>query len=426
MHLYSKFRFNKVGQGLFYTGHIHVDKAHFFMCYDCGTESNHKYIEKEIDDFCELVQDFNRNQLDLLFISHFDNDHISHISKLLQKVKCHTVVLPYIKPGDRLILYLENDSAGNNDAYMSFLIDPIGYLIELGVKRIILVDDSGSDNDEFIIEEQPLDPDNKNINLLQLEIRLDDSEGLKTLIKKLESVSLESDLKAKVEIYHKNHTGILSIRGVWKFILFNVKITDDKKNKLINEIELKLNHGNEINKIALADILHHKFEELKIIYKDKIGKGEKSNNSSLVVYHEPIVLADPDKKLMHLLDKRDRYICLPICLLFSEYLVRPNLLGTTLNADIDMNKYYHAYKKYFSKYLKRNGVYQIPHHGSSKNWERKIIKDLDDIVCYLINYGLGNRHKHPSNNVVNDLLHSHILRLNNQLEEFDYTIVGTI
>ena len=73
------FRVHNVGQGLFYTGDIRLDKNTVFkFIYDCGGDKVNDALDKYLGEDTEI---------DMLVISHFDSDHISGLPKLLNSVK---------------------------------------------------------------------------------------------------------------------------------------------------------------------------------------------------------------------------------------------------------------------------------------------------------------------------------------------------
>ena len=78
--------FHPVGHGAFFSEHIicrYKDKTFFNVVYDCGSMSKTR-IKKEIDNTYELLED---NHINLLFISHFDDDHINGLSILCKSCK---------------------------------------------------------------------------------------------------------------------------------------------------------------------------------------------------------------------------------------------------------------------------------------------------------------------------------------------------
>ena len=69
--------FHPVGQGAFYSERHTIGNENFNIVYDCGS------LSSKID---SVVQDFaDQNEIDVLFISHFDQDHVNKIKLLLQK-----------------------------------------------------------------------------------------------------------------------------------------------------------------------------------------------------------------------------------------------------------------------------------------------------------------------------------------------------
>ena len=81
-----------VGQGAFYSESFYEANGHKCrtVVYDCGSTPK-TYIEEEIDSFFS-----NGDSVDILFISHFDNDHISGLEKLKKTCTIDTVVMPLL------------------------------------------------------------------------------------------------------------------------------------------------------------------------------------------------------------------------------------------------------------------------------------------------------------------------------------------
>lgn len=101
------FKFHSVGQGLFYSGQIN----NFNFIFDIGS-LNKGYITREINSYVTHVLGGN-SDVDYVFLSHLDKDHISGLIYLMTKldkskhvIKC--VVLPYIPGFDSLYLLLRS------------------------------------------------------------------------------------------------------------------------------------------------------------------------------------------------------------------------------------------------------------------------------------------------------------------------------
>jgi len=82
--------FHPVGQGAFYSERHDVDGQMFNVVYDCGSfgiKRGTKVVEETFHD---------NEIIDILFVSHFDYDHISLIPVLLNKCHIRKVVLPLL------------------------------------------------------------------------------------------------------------------------------------------------------------------------------------------------------------------------------------------------------------------------------------------------------------------------------------------
>ena len=87
----AKFKFHPVGQGAFYTGKVFQSKRknakikgkEFNIVYDCGTKSTKSYL---IDSIKEFKKDLDEAKLDVLILSHLDEDHINGVTELLKDI----------------------------------------------------------------------------------------------------------------------------------------------------------------------------------------------------------------------------------------------------------------------------------------------------------------------------------------------------
>ena len=93
------------------------------LAYDCGTKTVNRYIDHEIDAFGRLIS--KDEKLDLLIISHFHSDHISHITDLLVSTNgAKLVVLPYLSPDELILSFCTNSIDGNNPLPPDFYLNP--------------------------------------------------------------------------------------------------------------------------------------------------------------------------------------------------------------------------------------------------------------------------------------------------------------
>ncbi|MCC6448916.1 MAG: MBL fold metallo-hydrolase, partial [Chitinophagaceae bacterium] len=91
-----------VGQGAFYTEVIEFgNDEKFVMVYDCGS-LNYKNLEISIDNFIKTIEE--QKPIDILFISHFDKDHVNGIEYLLSKKHVSKIIIPVITNVECLVL----------------------------------------------------------------------------------------------------------------------------------------------------------------------------------------------------------------------------------------------------------------------------------------------------------------------------------
>lgn len=137
-HLIQQFKAHPIGQGLFYSGRVNITgldpaDSSFNFVFDCGS-INTTNANEEVELYRSRHLQENNAILDLLVISHFDVDHVSHIKKLLDKRKVKKVVLPFATFEERLFLVLKyyNNIIGrtrlSDDFPITFMLDPIGSL----------------------------------------------------------------------------------------------------------------------------------------------------------------------------------------------------------------------------------------------------------------------------------------------------------
>lgn len=108
-----------------------------FYAYDCGSTPR-LGVDRAID---ELIKWRRGKSLDILFLSHFDQDHICGTPRLLDLnsgLKADTIVIPYVDHVERLIDF--GRKVGASDTFFeSMVIDPVGTLGQFEPRQIIMV-----------------------------------------------------------------------------------------------------------------------------------------------------------------------------------------------------------------------------------------------------------------------------------------------
>ena len=343
MVLTNKFMFRGVGQGLFYVGHI--DNGMFNFVYDCGIwDSLHKNESEKRKEEIErkiINQEYKDVKFDFITISHLHEDHVNLLPEMLKKLKnTGKIYFPYF-PKDKINVLKAYLVINNIKPDLSD-----GSLYQIFVQfynrqtRIVLGDGTIINIDNVIF----VGGDEQN------------------------------DFPYRQEIYQQDITKDKKIIDIWYFKFFNKHINDEIIQKLEYEISKILKKYGEK---TLEDYLKVDTANRIKKIKEQFEKYNCANNitSLLLLHHPPMgpeTLLSGDAEFDLDLEKRV-------------------LQELTDNKYQDTNKYQEL------------AIFQVPHHGSKKNWE-KISGDWKYKPNKLIfSFGLSNRFGHPSPIFYNEL-----------------------
>lgn len=123
--------------------------ADFTYVYDCGSDP----IAGVVRSIASVVSRRPSRRLDILFVSHFDRDHICGIPHLLHEKKglqVDTIVMPYLDDIDRMIAFGGSASTSSERDAERFvedtIVDPVGTMAQFNPRQIVMVvpdDDEG-------------------------------------------------------------------------------------------------------------------------------------------------------------------------------------------------------------------------------------------------------------------------------------------
>jgi hypothetical protein len=133
-----------VGHGGFHHGVLATHwRGHTRWVYDCGSwrKAGREALDKRIEDLVHRCQRERDGHLGLLFVSHFDANHVSGLRRLLKAVpgKTDTVVLPYLGFGGVCRLERSGGSRTLPADLIRQVVDPVSWFRNLGVRRVIQV-----------------------------------------------------------------------------------------------------------------------------------------------------------------------------------------------------------------------------------------------------------------------------------------------
>ena len=139
-----------------------IPLADFMYVYDCGAIP----IAGVVKAVQSIVSRRASRRLDMLFVSHFDRDHICGIPYLLHPKKglqVDTIVMPYLDDIERIIAFgrvaATSAEPRAEGFYRDLVVDPIGTMNEFAPRQIVLVASGEEDDtDPGFFELPPTEP----------------------------------------------------------------------------------------------------------------------------------------------------------------------------------------------------------------------------------------------------------------------------
>ncbi len=425
----SIFSFFKAGQGSFYGGRIldlNTNKV-FTVVYDCGTTNfisgNTASLNNEITRFKNFPEfhHSNNNDIDLLFISHLDFDHVSGLKRLLSEFNVKRIILPYIRKENRQFFLVsfsdENPPDDSNLAlsdYTEFIDSPGDFISSNSENTNIFYINSEEGN----IEYQGYDNENQSEDIYVRGTTLDksDFDELKTT-------------NASVSLYKNNLQ--FFIQKKWEFTTYVKDVNSIAINNLHNCLKKLVNNNNgKLNFNDLKSIVTNNRKKAHSCYTKNIGD---INSHGLVLLHGPIRFHHLFCNINSDCELNNQGYNFPYYYNSHHHFKqsRTTMLGTLLFGDTSIKPSNNSVNlpQIFKDKLKNTHIVQVPHHGSSKNWDYTEFKKLEignsiywnNKIIAVCNFGYGNKFGHPSNNVLSDLsssifLNSQFSRLNIRYE----------
>jgi len=349
--------FHPVGQGAYFTEQINLGTGQSCnIVYDCGSESLDcagltKVIEKSFDKGAVI---------DAVFISHFDRDHVNGLPILLRRCVVKKLFLPVVT-SQAEVAYWRFKSNVVLDEKKGYSIPVADHLLDPNAKLDQYFKEWSVRGDR---------PDVHWVNAVSSDARIDDvNDGV-------DCFGL-SDWQFTPYNYQRfEHEGVfreafrdalraLSIQaGVDDFVNYTVDVfrqLDAKKAKgLLTEInkELRKRLGHGINGNSMA-----------------LYSGERGGNG--------------------------RYRMLLGCNSYEHYRVVAYASGCLYLGDYEAGKNdaWNDLEQFYTAQKCWNGIgcVQLPHHGSRHNYNERF-EDID--ACYVVSFGLGNKHHHPGKDCV--------------------------
>lgn len=350
--------FHPVGQGGFYSESFKTNNNNFNVVYDCGSIS--RGVDKVISNSFDKNED-----IDILFISHFDSDHVNKINILKNSVsKIKTVIMPLLSEEDKNFLLLVYKWLGSEyKNSLDILNNPKEFF--------------GSETKIIWVREVVESRDEESNQEIRDVAEIEDGAEIKS---------------------GENINFSLEGREFWIYKPYNYK------NKIRHKELLKKFGENNILINDLKDIkyIFNHTKEIRRCYKEVEGS---INQNSLVLYSNLIEYKD-STACIYIYIREDYWKFHP----FWRYCFSKNQfnLGCIYTGDVDLKTIVDDFKNKIKRckyYLPVNTI-QVPHHGSKNGFDINFFNDFSEgprRIISPISFGLSNPYGHPSSTVITQL-----------------------
>lgn len=339
--------FLPVGQGAFYREVFQFDDGRHTLVYDCGSSTDRSIVEQQIEN------DFSKDEIiDAVFISHLDEDHINGLPFLLKYCRVQKLFFPLITTKDKVYLKLNALlSTGERGFLYHFIQNPYNALTSLRLNH----------SPHFFLISTEQDEGWNDIDAPRI-LSGDNVAG-----------TLDLDLSEKMD---------------WELIPFNFR----QKDRI------------ETLKAAIAEIFHCRGECSEENLEELICYSSENKDKLKEVYRRVRVNFNTNSMTLFSGRRDHRFsqsYALPKHFCCCNCCRKEN--GCLYLGDYDTSgaAKWEMLRKAYDKYWKYIGCIQIPHHGSSHNYNEEI-SNLDAIN--IISAGMKNSYRHPHSSVIKDLI----------------------
>lgn len=333
--------FHPIGQGGFAT----ESHGNYNIVYDCGSLPNTKKSHTLVK------QAFKSGEvIDVLFISHFDADHINKIETLKKHCKINKVIMPLLHDDEKQLL-------------ISF------YRVVGEIELIGLIE---SPNEYFGAQTTIIEIDPVNLNDLA-EVNIDNPR-----------INLGAD-DTTTQLQEPYASGtVFSLENDWSFIPYNFELKK-RKDKLLKTLK---KYG--VDPKRFKEDIDYALGQRTAVNKayNRVKGG--INQNSMILYSGPIKMDEAAYNGSFYKVSCDCYFD------FLEHV----MAGCIYSGDSNFNKI--PFRKALSRYMPLVGTIQIPHHGDIKSFNADVF-DGNQYYCP-IQFGTTNSYGHPSGKVLVELL----------------------
>lgn len=399
-----------IGQGAFYTEELCSNGKYFNAVYDCGSITDEEVLKNRIDYYLDILkkqQDKEKKPIiDIVFISHFHDDHTNGIDYLLKYADVKLLVLPQLNSGQILESFIYNyHSTGTIDNISNNLLS----ILANKNKVYSYKDNNPGTKIKYIpISEAEQRKDRKDFII----VSLDDGDKTFTISYSNIIPKYSNDfLYIPYNLNVKDKTNVFT-----EIFIERVKEFYDKNHNFQNRLQKK-----GIQKENIEDIVNNiNFELLKLIVesmgiskcKDIYTEIFGSNHNS---YSMPVFSG---------LNYQNGYCILPLinrkyckCYFYDSSINNLNCLYT---GDFETIKNFDNLQNFYNRLNLWNTIriVQVPHHCSKNNYHPELYSTM--FSCF-ISIGTTNTYGHPNvdtlTNIQNKICDVNIITENHLTEK---------
>jgi len=371
-----------VGQGGFHMGWLRchgfpldvdpfVGTPPFAWAYDCGSDQT-SALNKQIHTIAGA-------RIDMLFLSHLDNDHVSGVDKLLFAAsEVEEVVLPYLGDTEWALHLASGASSGAlSGTFADLVADPADWFGARGVRRITYVESDG-DDDEGDVAPDPVEPSGEG--------GADpDRWPLKRKWSRTHTASVapaaQAPSAAEIIRVPKGAVAAITASGGnlnWVLAPYAFRPSAAKLSAFKAELTKRFGPGLTAKNYADAARTQAGRKDLRACY-DLVWKSH--NLHSMALYAGPA------------LPPGDKLRCTAWQGNFLRRVIQPGWLSTG-DFDLTVKKRREKFLSYYDCYAGMVGQLMLPHHGSDHSFDASILAKFPDLAFAIAAVGT-NGHGHP-------------------------------
>lgn len=382
-----------IGQGGFHSASLDDGASVFRYAYDCGSNDARR--------LAAAIRDLHDegDTLDVLFLSHLDQDHANGCDALRDALDVETVVLPYLSPFERVVLVAEVAAAQPGGTSTVTTVDilsrPAAWFLERGVKRVVFIR-GRRQGDADPQSAQPPDqppPDDAAMTLTKSAAEHPEADERAALGARGRDAG-DDVLTAPSAPMWITKANV----PIWELTPFvhpeplRVPAFQNAVARLLGIRRMPLHDDPTwMSKVKAAVSDRSTRSDLAKLYNEHIRRDR--NLSSMTLYSGPVAPAAAGLTLGYFDPYYDPH---PAVRPLDH--ARPGWMGTG-DAHLDREIRRGPFEQFYGARLAKTGTFMLPHHGSRHNLRPTFIQSHPG-TTWVAAYGNDNTYHHPSKHLM--------------------------